>query len=98
VACAEEGSRRGEQGRSREKATRGSRPSRRWSGGGSTATAARCSAPAAEEAGGLGMAILPAGTRPVGYGFGHENLPAGSTRTRPEFNSGRARVSLLTRG
>jgi hypothetical protein len=50
MACAEEGSRGGEQGQGRERATHGSRPSRRWSGGGSTATAARCSAPAAEEA------------------------------------------------
>jgi hypothetical protein len=49
---AEEGSRGGEQGRGRERATRGGRPSRRWSGGGSTAAAARCSALAAEEAGG----------------------------------------------
>jgi hypothetical protein len=48
--CAEEGSRGGEQGRGRERATRGSRPSRRWSGGGSTATAARCPALAAEGA------------------------------------------------
>jgi hypothetical protein len=48
VARAEEGSRGGEQGWGREGATRGSRPSRRWSGGGSTMAVARCSAPAAE--------------------------------------------------
>jgi hypothetical protein len=52
VARAEEGSRGREQGPGRERATRGGRPSRRWSGGGSTAAAARCSAPATEEAGG----------------------------------------------
>jgi hypothetical protein len=48
VARAEEGSRGGKQGRGREGATRGSSPSRRWSGGGSTMAAAWCSAPAVE--------------------------------------------------
>jgi hypothetical protein len=55
VALAEEGSRRGEQGRGKERATHGGRPSRRWSGGSSTAVAGRCSATAAEEAGGRGV-------------------------------------------
>jgi hypothetical protein len=39
VARAGEGSRGGEQGRSRERTTRGGHPSRRWSGGGSRAAA-----------------------------------------------------------
>jgi hypothetical protein len=41
VARAEEGSRGGEQGRGRGRGTRGSYPSRRWSGGGSTNGGAR---------------------------------------------------------
>jgi hypothetical protein len=48
MARAEEGNRGGEQGRGREGATRGSHPSRRWSGGGSTTVAVRCSASTAE--------------------------------------------------
>jgi hypothetical protein len=47
VVRAEEGSKEGEQGWGRERATRGGRSSRRWSGGGSTAATGRCSAPAA---------------------------------------------------
>jgi hypothetical protein len=39
VARAEEGSRGGEQGLSRERTTRGGHPSRRWSGGGGRAAA-----------------------------------------------------------
>jgi hypothetical protein len=45
VARAEEGSKEGERRRGRERATRGGRSIRRWSGGGSTAATGRCSAP-----------------------------------------------------
>jgi hypothetical protein len=44
VACAEEGSRGGEQSRGRERTTRGGHPSRRWSG-----SQERGTAPAAGE-------------------------------------------------
>jgi hypothetical protein len=67
VAHAEEGSRGGEQGRGRGRGTRGSYPSRRWSGGGSTMAAARCSAPAA---GGQSKVARARGRRREGMGLG----------------------------
>jgi hypothetical protein len=67
VARVEEGSKEGEQGRSRERTTRGGHPSRRWSDSGGTAVTARCPAPAA---GGQSRAARARGRRREGRGPG----------------------------
>jgi hypothetical protein len=67
VAWAEEGSKEGEQGQSRERTTRGGHPSRRWSDSGGTAATARCPAPAA---GGQSRAARARGRRREGRGPG----------------------------